>query len=232
MRHSPTHEEIHDKTVATPRRGQHAATGTAPRHRWSAGQHRRPVPGPAASARAATARATQRAATTLRPVLGRVGPALRRPAGKVVMVAAAIGCVALAAAAQSASAAPALATPVAAQMVARADQLDASRSAPRYDVPVSPAMAVTANDGSSVDDARVAVTRASLTEAADAAKAAADAQAAAAAAQAKAAAAAKAAADAKWKADNPTPVAGLSQAQMNNALRIVGEGKALGLPKR
>jgi hypothetical protein len=37
---------------------------------------------------------------------------------------------------------------------------------------------------------------------------------------------------AKWKADNPTPVAGLTQIQMNNALRIVGEGKALGLPKR
>jgi hypothetical protein len=46
------------------------------------------------------------------------------------------------------------------------------------------------------------------------------------------AAAAKAAADAKWRADNPTPVAGLSQLQMNNALRIVNEGKALGLPSR
>ncbi len=34
------------------------------------------------------------------------------------------------------------------------------------------------------------------------------------------------------EADNPSPVAGLTQAQMNNALRIVGEGKALGLPKR
>jgi hypothetical protein len=149
------------------------------------------------------------------------------------MVAAAIGCLALAAAAQGAAAAPPLTAPVAAQLVARADQIEASRSAPRSDAPVSPAAAVTANTGSSVADARVAIEDAQLTEAAATAKAAADAQAAAlAAAQAKAAAETKAAAEAKWRADNPTPVAGLTQAQMNNALRIVGEGKALGLPKR
>jgi hypothetical protein len=145
------------------------------------------------------------------------------------MVAAAIGCLALAAAAQGASAAPPLTTPVAAQLVARADQVEASRSADRLAGPVGPAGSVTANSGSAVTDARVAIEQAPLTDAAAAAKAEADAQAAE---QAKAAAAAKAAADAKWKADNPTPVSGLTQAQMNNALRIVGEGRALGLPKR
>ncbi len=40
------------------------------------------------------------------------------------------------------------------------------------------------------------------------------------------------AAEAAWRANNPTPVAGLDQAQMNNALRIVQTGQAMGLPKR
>jgi hypothetical protein len=37
---------------------------------------------------------------------------------------------------------------------------------------------------------------------------------------------------AAWLRDHPTPVAGLDQAQMDNALRIVQEGQALGLPAR
>lgn len=37
---------------------------------------------------------------------------------------------------------------------------------------------------------------------------------------------------AAWLRDHPTPVAGLNQAQMDNALRIVQEGQALGLPAR
>jgi hypothetical protein len=37
---------------------------------------------------------------------------------------------------------------------------------------------------------------------------------------------------AAWLRDHPTPVAGLSQAQMDNALRIVQEGQSLGLPPR
>jgi hypothetical protein len=40
------------------------------------------------------------------------------------------------------------------------------------------------------------------------------------------------AAEAAWRAANPTPVGGLDQAQMNNALRIVQAGQAMGLPKR
>jgi hypothetical protein len=84
--------------------------------------------------------------------------------------------------------------------------------------------------GGAVADARVRVDEAPPV---DAAAARAKAQAAAKAAEAaKAAQEAQAAAAAKWKAENPTPVAGLTQTQMNNALRIVGEGKALGLPKR
>ena len=49
----------------------------------------------------------------------------------------------------------------------------------------------------------------------------------------KAAAAKKAADEAKKKAaEQPTPVAGLDQTQMNNAKAIVDAGKALGLPKQ
>jgi hypothetical protein len=40
------------------------------------------------------------------------------------------------------------------------------------------------------------------------------------------------AAEAAWRAANPTPVGGLDQAQMNNALKIVQAGQAMGLPKR
>lgn len=40
------------------------------------------------------------------------------------------------------------------------------------------------------------------------------------------------AAEAAWKAANPTPVGGLDQAQMNNALKIVQAGQAMGLPER
>jgi len=40
------------------------------------------------------------------------------------------------------------------------------------------------------------------------------------------------AAEAAWRAANPTPVGGLDQAQMNNAMRIVQAGQAMGLPKR
>jgi hypothetical protein len=46
------------------------------------------------------------------------------------------------------------------------------------------------------------------------------------------AAAEAAAAQAAWLAANPTPVAGLDQIQMNNALKIVQAGQAMGLPKR
>jgi hypothetical protein len=56
------------------------------------------------------------------------------------------------------------------------------------------------------------------------------------AAEAKAAAEAKLAAEAQAadqaRKANPTPVAGLSQAQMNNAKKIVEAGQAMGLPKR
>lgn len=49
----------------------------------------------------------------------------------------------------------------------------------------------------------------------------------------KAAAAKKAADEAKKKAaEQPTPVAGLDQTQMNNAKAIVDTGKAMGLPKQ
>jgi hypothetical protein len=39
-------------------------------------------------------------------------------------------------------------------------------------------------------------------------------------------------AQAAWLAANPPPVGGLDQAQMNNALKIVQAGQAMGLPKR
>ena len=52
------------------------------------------------------------------------------------------------------------------------------------------------------------------------------------AAEAKKAAEAAAAAAAKRAAEQPTPVAGLDQTQMNNAKAIVDAGKALGLPKQ
>lgn len=37
---------------------------------------------------------------------------------------------------------------------------------------------------------------------------------------------------AAWLRDHPTPVEGLDQAQMDNALRIVQQGQAMGLPQR
>jgi hypothetical protein len=40
------------------------------------------------------------------------------------------------------------------------------------------------------------------------------------------------AAEAAWRAANPTPVADLNQTQMNNALKIVQAGQALGLSRR
>jgi hypothetical protein len=43
---------------------------------------------------------------------------------------------------------------------------------------------------------------------------------------------AEAEAAAAWLRDHPTPVAGLNQAQMDNALRIVQAGQAMGLPER
>jgi hypothetical protein len=160
-----------------------------------------------------------------RPVLGRLGPALRRP--RLAVAAAVLGCLALASAAQGVNhSAPAFAADPTHSAV-RPVSDEVSRSSPR--VGTTPASTV----GGAVADARVRVDGSPPADAdADAAAAAAKAAAAAGAAAAQAAEAAKAAALAKWKADNPTPVAGLTQLQMNNALRIVGEGKALGLPKR
>jgi hypothetical protein len=157
-----------------------------------------------------------------RPVLGRLGPALRRP--RLAVAAAVLGCLALASAAQGVNHSPSAFAVDPARSAVRPVSDEASRSSPR--VGTTPASTV----GGAVADARVRVDGAPQ---ADATAAAATATAAAkAAAAAQAAEAAKAAALAKWKADNPMPVAGLTQIQMNNALRIVGEGKALGLPKR
>jgi hypothetical protein len=159
-----------------------------------------------------------------RPVLGRLGPALRRP--RLAVAAAVLGCLALASAAQGVNHSPPAFAADPAHPSVRPVSDEVSRSSPR--VGTTPASTV----GGAVADARVRVDGAPASDAVDAAAAAAKAAAAAEAAAAQAAQAAKAAAVAKWKADNPTPVAGLTQMQMNNALRIVGEGKALGLPKR
>ncbi len=167
-----------------------------------------------------TRRQVTRHLTRAYEVVVRTGP-LRRPVGRLVTAAAVIGCVALAASGQhTPGASPAMAEPT--MVTAARQSLTTSRSAAR--VPVTPAtpegfaaiqqQILAAANGKAEADAKASA----------AAKAAADEKAQA---DAKAAAAA-----AKWKADNPTPVAGLTQTQMNNALRIVGEGKALGLPKR
>jgi hypothetical protein len=166
--------------------------------------------------------AVQRSATRVRPALNRLAPALRRP--RLVAAAALLSCLALAAAAQgSVPGHSQLAGPYV-DYATRVSDGEASRSTQR-----ASASTMTGAAGGAAADARMPLDGAGPTDAEAAAR---QAQADAAAAQAKAAADAQAAAAAKRRADNPTPVAGLTQLQMNNALRIVGEGRALGLPKR
>jgi hypothetical protein len=287
MRHSPTHEEFHDKTAAArSRRGSHAATDTSPRHRFAAIP---PVPaqgnGPRHAAgrhaargrvesalptqprgyaplhRAPVTRVTVRrigqpglasASTLARRILAGSRPVVRvfagaglavrrltrtvpRPVGRFAIAAAAVGAIAISASGHAASAAnPALAAQFAPMpaTATRPSADEASRSADRTMVTV-PADALAAAQAVVAQSDLQAATEAKAKAKADAdAKAAAQAQAAAAAQAAQAKAQADAAAAAKFKADNPTPVAGLSQLQMNNAMRIVNEGKALGLPAR
>jgi hypothetical protein len=189
-------------------------------HAPDAPQHRAPTTR-VSVVRPLVGRAANQLSHRARPVLNRLGPALRHP--RLAVAAALLGSLALAAAVQGVNdSSSAFAADPNHSVRAAADE--ASRSGQRA------AVTPTSMVGGAVADARVRLDEA---PAVDTAAARAKAQAAAKAAEeAKAAQAAQAAAAAKWKADNPTPVAGLTQIQMNNALRIVGEGKALGLPKR
>ncbi len=178
-------------------------------HRLAPGRITVPlVPASPVNGRAATHRLIGRHARRAVRPLTMFTAFVRSPAaGKAALAAAVLGCLALGAMAQGmGSSGPALGyTDTATTTMDRSYR--ASRSALR-DTPGSTA-------GAQLQSALAA-------SAAEAEKQA---------AAAKAAAEAKAKA-ARWAADNPTPVAGLTQRQMNNALRIVGEGKALGLPKR
>ena len=185
MRHSPSHEEIHDKTTAHAPRHRHATT-----RRFRLASVRWP------------------AAATLR----------NAGKNKTALAASALTCLALAAMAGGQNGAVARQVDTAAFSVAdRGDRANRSygRQAADAQTVIDEANKVLAPELAKAKEEEAR--KLAEAQAAEEARKVAEAQAAEAALRAKAI---------------PTPVAGLSQAQMNNAKRIVEAGRAMGLPKR
>jgi hypothetical protein len=185
MPHSPTHEEIHDKTTARHRR-KTTPIYTRIRLQWPS-------------------------VTTLKSI----------GTSRVTLAASVLTCLALGALASGPAATAAQGDGSVASSTADRSRTDrASRYSDRRSPDQSTKVTAAAPDPSSALATPEQLAKQKADEAARAAEAA------------KQAAAAKAAADAKKAAEVPTPVAGLTQTQMNNAKAIVQAGEALSLPTR